>query len=133
MAGLISIRAQGLNQLTRQLIALGVDVEDLKDAFSELSHKGEEIASRAAPVGGGSDPHPGQLRDDVRGNRARNKAVVTVGRVRVPYAGAINFGWADRNIKGSGFMQEVDKVLAPWAPTLLEQSIGELIRKKGLG
>lgn len=127
------MRAEGLNSLTRELIALGVDVEDLKDAFSDLADTGARIAARHAPVGSGRDPHPGQLRADIRGNRARNKAVVTAGRSRIPYAGAINFGWRAHNITGVGYMQAVDEELGPIAPRMLEQSIGDLIRKRNLG
>lgn len=134
MAGsLVSIRAEGLNALVRELIALGLDVEDLKDAFADLADQGAQIAARHAPVGSGRDPHPGQLRDDVRGNRARNKAVVTSGRSRIPYAGAINFGWSAHNITGVGYMQAVDSELGPQAPRILERSIGGLIKKRGLG
>lgn len=134
MAGsLISVRVEGLNSLTRELIGLGVDVEDLKDAFADLADTGETIAARNAPVGSGRDPHPGQLRGDIRGNRARNKAVVTSGRSRIPYAGAINFGWRAHNIEGVGYMQSVDRELGPVAPMILERSIGDLIQKRGLG
>lgn len=129
----VSIRAEGLNALSRELIALGVDVEDLKDAFADLADEGARIAARNAPVGSGRDPHPGQLRADIRGNRARNKAVVTSGRSRIPYAGAINFGWRAHNISGVGYMQSVDNELAPYAPRRLERSIGDLIRRRNLG
>lgn len=134
MAGsLVSVRAEGLNTLVRELIGLGVDVEDLKDAFGDLAEQGERIAAQHAPVGSGRDPHPGQLRDDIRGNRARNKAVVTSGRSRIPYAGAINFGWRAHNIEGVGYMQSVDTELGPLAPKILERSIDDLIKRRGLG
>lgn len=128
----VSVRAEGINALTRELIGLGVDVEDLKDAFSDLADMGEGIAARHAPVGSGRDPHPGQLRADIRGNRARNKAVVTSGRSRIPYAGAINFGWRAHNIEGVGYMQAVDEELGPMAPRILERSISDLIKRRGL-
>jgi len=129
----ISVRAEGVNSLVRELVALGADVEDLKDAFGNIADTGARIAARHAPVGSGRDPHPGQLRDDVRGNRARNKAVVTAGRARVPYAGAINFGWAKHNIAAQNFMQQVDVELGPVAPRMLQESLDDLIRRRSLG
>jgi hypothetical protein len=133
VAGFVSLRVEGLNAVTRELTALGVDIDDLKDAFADLANRGARIAADNAPVGSGRDPHPGQLRGDIRGNRAKSKAVVTAGRVRVPYAGPINYGWPARNIEPSGFLQKVDAVLGPLAPVLLERSISDLIRKRGLG
>lgn len=129
----VSVRAQGLQALTRELMALGVDLEDIKDAMAEIAARGAKVAAKYAPVGSGRDPHPGQLRADIRGNRARAKAVVTAGRVSVPYAGPINYSWPARNIKGSFFMQKVDTELGPLAPTILQLSISNLIRKRGLG
>jgi hypothetical protein len=133
--GYVSVRADGLNALVRELLALGLDVEDLKDAFAELAQRGARIAASHAPVGGPAsrDPHPGQLKRDIRGNRARNKAVVTAGRAGVPYAGPINYGWPAHNIEPSGFLQKVDAELGPFAPLLLEHSISNLIRRRGLG
>lgn len=129
----VSVRVDGANSLARELVALGADVEDLKDAFADIAERGRDIASKNAPVGSGRDPHPGQLRDDIRGNRARNKAVVTAGRVRVPYAGPINFGWPAHNIEGAGFMQQVDEQLGPFAPLMLQRSIDDIIKRRRLG
>ena len=133
--GLVSVKADGLNALVRELLALGLDVEDVKDAFAALAARGAKIAAANAPVGKASDrdKHPGQLRGDIRGNRARNKAVVTAGRANVPYAGPINYGWAAHNIEPSGFLQKVDSELGPLVPLLIEKSISDLIRRRGLG
>jgi hypothetical protein len=130
---LVSVRAEGINTLARELVALGVNVEDLKDGFAAIADRGKQIAARHAPVGSGRDPHPGRLRDDIRGNRARNKAVVTSGRTSVPYAGAINYGWPAHNIEGAGYMQKVDTELGPFVPLILTSSINSLIRRRGLG
>lgn len=121
------IRTEGLTRLTRELLAMGADVEDLKDVFSDLAARGARIAADAAPV------RTGTLSGDIRGNRARNKAVVTAGRSSVPYAGPINYGWPAHNIAPALFMQAVDTQLGPTAPRLIEDSLNDLIRRRGLG
>lgn len=126
MAGRVGFRVQGLNAVVRDLQAMGLEVEDLKDAFSSIAAEGAQVAAGYAPV------RSGRLSRDVRGNRAKSKAVVTAGRASVPYAGPINYGWPARNIAANGFMQKADEVMAPRAIQMLETEINTQIRKKGL-
>lgn len=122
----VTYRLDNLNQVVRALLALGLDVDDLKDAFSEIARQGASVAARLAPR------RSGALAGDVRGNRARAKAVVAVGRVSLPYAGPINFGWRAHGIAASGFMQAADRELQPFALRRLEDDINSKIREKGL-
>lgn len=126
-SGYVSTRIEGLNGVIRALVDIGVEVEDLKGAFSEIARFGAIEAARFAPR------LTGALASDVRGNRARNKAVITAGRVSVPYAGAINYGWAARGIAPSGFMQKADALVQPYAIRRLEADINAAIKKRGLG
>lgn len=128
----VSIRVEGLSAVVRGLLAAGLEVDDLKDAFSAIARFGAVVAAKYTPVGSGKDKHPGQLRADVRGNRARSKAVITAGRASIPYAGPINYGWKAHNISPAGFMQRADKDLRPWALRRLEANITTVLRKKGL-
>ena len=123
----MTIRVSGLNAVVRGLIAVGVEVDDLKDAFSSIAARGARVAAVLAPR------RSGRLAGDIRGNRARSKAVITAGRSSVPYAGPINYGWRKHNITGSGFMQRADKVLEPFANRQLQNAINFAIRKRGLG
>ena len=120
------VRISGLTSVVRNLIALGVEVDDLKDAFSSIADTGARLAASYAPR------QSGALAGDIRGNRARSKAVITAGRVSVPYAGPINYGWRAHNITGAGFMQRADKVMQPLALRKLEQSINRQIAIRGL-
>lgn len=122
----ITVSIDGLNAVVRDLLAMGLEVEDLKGAFSEIARFGAIVASRHAPR------RTGRLAGDVRGNRARNKAVVAAGRAGVPYAGPINYGWAARGIQASGFMQKADQELQPYSLRVLEQNINASIRARGL-
>jgi len=119
-------KVSGLNQVVRQLQEIGVEVEDLKGAFSNIAAMGARQAARFAPK------RSGRLAGDIRGNRAKSKAVVTAGRKSVPYAGPINYGWAKRNIEPSGFMQRADKAVQPFALRRLEAEINLQIRKRGM-
>jgi hypothetical protein len=120
------VRVEGLTRTVGALQRLGVEVADLKATFSAIAAEGARLASSFAPV------RTGALAAAVRGNKAKNKAVVIAGKARVPYAGAINYGWPARNIKPAMFMQKADAALAPRAVEMLETGIDEAIKKAGL-
>lgn len=123
----VSVRVEGLNALIRHLEQLGGDVEDLKDVFAGIADKGARLASSFAPHA------TGRLAASVRGNRAKNKAVVTAGYAsRVPYASVINYGWAKRNIAPARYMQRADDALQPIAIDDLDKGLDAAIRKRGL-
>jgi hypothetical protein len=121
------IKVTGLAKLARDLVALGVEVEDLKSAFGDIADQGARIVSLFTPVG-----PTGNLRASIRGNRARSSAVVAAGRASVPYAGPINYGWPKRNITGAGFMQKADGAWQHAALQRLEQDINRQIQRRGL-
>lgn len=126
MAAQVGFKVQGLSQVVRALQEMGLEVDDLKDAFAKIAQEGAEAAAAAAPR------KSGRLAADIRGNRAKSKAVVTAGRVSVPYAGPINYGWPSRGIEPAGFMQQADQQMQPIALRLLEDDINAKIRQKGL-
>lgn len=126
MAGATGFRVEGLSQVVRALSAMGAEVDDLKNAFSAIAAEGARRAASHAPR------RSGRLSGDVRGNRAKSKAVVAAGRASVPYAGAQNYGWPSRGIKASGFMQKADQEMQPLAIQMLELEINNQIRKKNL-
>lgn len=117
-------QVQGLTSVVRALKQMGLDVDDLKDAFSKIASEGAQRAAAYAPK------RTGRLAGDVRGNRAQSKAVVTAGRASIPYAGPINYGWRARGITPSLFMQRADKDMQPVAIQRLEEEINRKIREK---
>ncbi|WP_372733613.1 hypothetical protein [Nocardioides sp.] len=120
------LRVDGLSRVVRDLQAIGVDAEDLRRAFSSIASEGASLVSSLAPR------RTGRLARDTRGNRAKNRAVVTVGRASIPYAGPINYGWPARNITAAGFLQKADQSWQPYALRRLEQELNTIIRRKGL-
>ena len=120
------VRVEGLKELVRHLQSLGVEVQDLKGVFGELS-------TRAAGAAASFAPHrSGKLAASIRGSKAKNYATVKAGGARVPYAGAINYGWRRRHIAPSGFMQRADAVVRPTVVPAIEQAINLAIAARGL-
>lgn len=119
-------KVEGLNKTLTALQRLGVEAQDLKDAMSEIAAEGARLASGFAPQ------RSGRLANTVRGNKAKAKAIVIAGRARVPYAGAINYGWPKRGVKPALFMQKADAALAPRAVAMLESGLDRAIGKAGL-
>lgn len=121
------VRIEGLNKKVRDLQALGLEVDDLKDAFSTIADEAAEVVTSYVPVG-----ETGALADTVRGNRAKSKAVVRAGKAAVPYAGPINYGWPARGIEAAEYMQKGDQEMQPVAVRRLEEEIEHQIRKRDL-
>lgn len=119
-------KVTGLREQTRDLKALGADVDDLKDAFAAIAREGAMRAARHIHT------KSGRAAASVRGNRAASKAVVTAGRASVPYLGAINYGWPRRGIEPQLFMQKADEEMRPRALELLETDVNQKIRSKGM-
>lgn len=126
MAREVGFKVTGVNEVVRALLALGLDVDDLKAAFSRIATEGAQRAAAYAPR------RTGRLSGSVRGNRARSKAVVMAGRAAVPWAGPINYGWPARGIRASGFMQRASKEMEPIAVQRLEDETNRCIRARGL-
>lgn len=126
MATSVGFRVSGLSATVRDLQRLGLDVDDLKGAFSAIASEGAERAA------GHVRSRSGRLAADVRGNRAKGAAIVTAGRASLQYAGPQNYGWAARNIAAQGFMQKADEEMQPVAIQRLEDEINQKIREKGL-
>lgn len=121
------ISVEGLREFVRDLEKLGVEVNDLKEVFGRISKRAEGVMQSKAPV------RSGALRGSFRGNRAKNKAVVTAGnKRRVAYAGAINYGWRARGIRPANFVAATDAVMQTEALELLDEGINDLIKRYGL-
>lgn len=120
------VRITGLNKVVKGLQELGLDLDDLKDAFGTLAAQGARLAAQFV------DSRTGRLAGSVRGNRAKNKAVIAAGRAKVKYAGVQNYGWPKKNIAAQQFMQEAEEVLKPIAVRELERAINKSIQRRGL-
>ena len=120
------VRVQGLREVVRALVDVGVEVETLKEALAPIAERGASVAA------GFVRSVTGALAGTLRGNRAKDRAVITAGRGRVKYAGPQNYGWETRNIEPQGFMQKADQVMQPISVGLFESAINDVIRRNGL-
>lgn len=120
------IYVQGLRDLTRALERAGVDVEELKDVMGAIATKATNVMQPFIPS------RSGALRASARGNRAKGKAVVTIGKARTPYANPIQWGWPSRNIKGARFVERTDDVMETIAPQMLEAGWAAIAERHGL-
>lgn len=122
-----TVRVTGLRELVRDLEKMGIAISDLKNVFSSIANEGAQLAARFAPH------RTGALARSIRGNKAKNKAVITAGRGRTNlYAGVINFGYPKRNIEAQLYMQRASLELAPSIEPKLSSAINELLRERDL-
>lgn len=135
------VEIDGLNGALRALRSLGVEVNDLKAVFSAVSTEARSVM--AGFVGSRS----GRLARSLKPNRAQNKAIVRGGGARVPYAGAVQWGWGRGNTEfktgrnatgirgsftGQHFFEKTDAVMGPRAEDLIVDGIEDLIRRYDL-
>lgn len=121
------VYVHGLRDITRAMERAGVEVDDLKDVMGSIAAEAAEVMAAFVPLG-----PTGRLRASVRGNRAKGKAVVSIGGARVPYAGAINYGWRRRNIRPSDFIARTDEVMETRAVQMLEDGWSAIAERNGL-
>lgn len=122
----VTVEVEGLRELTRDLEKAGVEVDDLKDVFSDIAAAASSTAQQFTPRDSGA------LRASVRPNRAKNKAVVTFGTARVAYAGPILYGWPRRGIKAARTIPRTDQDMTTKAPQILENGISRLLERLDL-
>lgn len=135
------VEIDGLNAALRALRSLGVEVNDLKAVFAAVSTEARTV------MAGFVDSRSGALARSLKPNRAQNKAIVRGGGARVPYAGAVQWGWGRGNsqyktgeyaggIKGSftgqHFFEKTDAVMGPRAERMIVNGIEDLVRRYGL-
>lgn len=100
---------------------VGRYVDEPDDAWDEIADEAARAVASHTPV------VSGRLRSRVRGRAGRRKATVTVS---TDYAGAINYGWAARNIEPAEFVQKADADMQPRAVQLLEDGINHKITEQ---
>lgn len=126
MAGRRGIYVDGLRQSVRALEQAGVAVTDLKGVMAPIAAKGADVAR------GFTRRKSGALAATARGNKAKGKAVVTIGTARVRYAGPAVYGWPARNIAPARTLEQTDEVMDDLAPTMLADGINEILERNNL-
>lgn len=118
------MRITGAAEVEAKLARLGLNLQDID--FTAIANEGMRLAASFAPK------KSGKLAGSIKANKAKNKAVIRAGTSRVPYAGAINYGWRKRNIEPALFMQQADLVLRRTVPDDLQRQLRRIIARQGL-
>lgn len=116
----------GAKELIRNLEKLGIDVSDLKVAFTDIARRSADIAASLAPK------RTGRLAKSIRGSKTKNRATVAAGSKRVPYAGPVAFGWPARNIKPQNFMWAASARMGPIAEQEIRAELERLLAERHL-
>ncbi|GAA1977503.1 hypothetical protein GCM10009798_43400 [Nocardioides panacihumi] len=117
----------GLREITRGMERAGVDVEDLKDVMGEVATEAAHVMKPFIPRKSGA------LADTARPNRAKGRAIVTVGRGRTSLRAApVIYGWPKRHIRSSRAVERTDDVMETKAPQILEQGWAAIAERHGL-
>lgn len=122
----IGVRVEGLGRVVRALERLGVEVDDLRDAWGRIASEAKRIYQAQTPR------LTGRLRGNYRTSRAKGKANLYVGDAGVPYAAVQRWGWAARNIRPNDYVRRGDAIAQPRATASLETEIGRLVARLGL-
>jgi hypothetical protein len=121
------VHVAGLRELTRGFERAGVEVEDLKDAMAEVATEATRVMRPFIPRASGA------LAETARPNRAKAKAVVTIGRGRTNgRAGPIIYGWPRRHIRDSRAVDRTDAVMETRAPQILTEGWNRIAERNGL-
>lgn len=91
------VEVKGRASVVRTLKKFGLAMEDFLEVNTALARDAAELVASEAPI------RSGRLRSDVRGNKAKTRISVLAGRVRIPYAGPINWGWPSRPNHAKGW------------------------------
>lgn len=116
----------GLRQFIKELETLGVDVQDLKQAFNRIGNIVVQSARQIAPV------RSGRLAESIRASYQKNAATIRVGSVGVPYAGVIHFGWPHRNIEKNPFLYRASEATRDQVVQAVQDELSRLIDQLGL-
>ena len=82
-----AVRVEGLNKLVRDLQRLGVETDDIKEAWQPLGRDIVNDAKRIVPVGPGTKKRPGgTLRNSIRTSNRKNGIIISAGGAKAFYA-----------------------------------------------
>jgi len=127
-----AVRITGHKEARKRIRGI-VDEMDQKAARGELKNMNLEAAEIVAKRAVSLVPvRTGELRDTIRAAGAQKSGRVRAGFKRVPYAGAIHFGWADRNIDPSLFLYDALDQRRREVLQHYDQQLEALIRKYDL-
>lgn len=120
------VEIDGARELRRTLRAAGDDMEDLKAAHLAAANIAASAARARAPR------LTGALAGDIRASGTKTAGIVRAGRKRIPYAGAVHWGWPARGMKARPYITEGAQQTEPvWVPLYQKEIDKALSKVKG--
>ena len=117
------IKVLGLNKVVRNLEKLGVDSEDIKDAFTKVGSRVVSQAKLAAPA------DTGAMKKSIRASRRKNSSYIRMGSAKAYYARFIEYGTL--YITPRRVLRGVVQREGAWAVETIESEFNKLIIKRG--
>lgn len=112
----------GLREVVRDLEAAGVEVADLKEAFTAI---GQDVADEAkAALRAEGVIRTGALSKSIRPAKSKNKAVVRAGSTKAWYAAVVDRN--PRNRRGTGFLTKPANSRIPERIGRLAEALNDL-------
>ena len=100
----------GQKRFVQTLRKAGADLKQLKEVNRKAADVARPAATARVPKG-----KTGRLAASIRVGATQKAGVLRAGRKSVPYAGVVNYGWPERHIKPSLFMNDaVAETEAQW-------------------
>jgi HK97 gp10 family phage protein len=119
-----TVTVDGLNETVRALKKLGVEVQDLKDAFTRIGSRATEKIRSATPV------DSGRLQASVKQSKRQNSVYITAGLRKAYYAPMVH--WGTSTITANPWMTRVAKAEGPRAVQELEKEFAQIVKELGL-
>jgi hypothetical protein len=120
-----NVRITGLSETVRSLKRFGVEVADLKAAFTRIGNIVVNEAQSLVPV------MTGRLAASIRASKTQNKSEVRAGSAGIPYAGVQHYGGYN-GITGSFFLTQAVANKQGEAVDQMETELNSLIRRLNL-
>jgi len=126
MAEAIEFSIQGVNEVKASLDKIEKGIKENLELNKELSNTLAQKASAMAPR------LTGALASSVVGNGSSERAQIVAGSASVPYAGVIEYGWPNKNIKAQPYLIPAVNNNMGYIIQKYEDSIKDIVKKYDL-
>lgn len=122
----IGVDADDIRRVRRDLKRFEGAIDDLKEIHAKAARVVEKEVGRVVPR------RSGRLAASVRSSGQARTGVVRSGRVSVPYAGVIHYGWKAHNIEAQPFLTDAYRNVRAEVADVYEDGMTGLIRRYDL-
>lgn len=121
----MTVKVEGLRQSIRSLERLGVEAQDLKDAFHKAGNIVVTEARALAPK------RTGKLAGTIKASKTKNKSIIRTGNL--VYAPIQHYGWPAHGIEPKPYMTDAVAHKQDEVVRLIDVELQQLVNKLNLG